>query len=44
VYVWDWPEDVAAKVIEWEQLGVERAFLTFWHPFDALGKALELMG
>src|SRR5919198_4169415 len=39
VYVWDWPEDIAEKLTAWEELGVERAFLTFWHPFDGLGGA-----
>jgi alkanesulfonate monooxygenase SsuD/methylene tetrahydromethanopterin reductase-like flavin-dependent oxidoreductase (luciferase family) len=43
VYVWDWPEDIAGALTTWEQLGVERAFLTFWHPFDTLASAIELL-
>jgi len=43
VYVWDWPEDLAGKLAAWEQLGVERTFLTFWHPFDTLGNAVALL-
>ena len=43
LYVWDWPEAIAEKLAAWEQLGVERAFLTFWHPFDGLAGAVKLM-
>ena len=43
VYVWDWPEDIAGKLTAWEQLGVVRTFLTFWHPFDSLARAVEFM-
>jgi len=43
VYVWDWPEDIAGALAGWEQLGVERAFLTFWHPFDTLAHAADLI-
>lgn len=42
-YVWDWPEHIAEKLAAWEQLGVERTFLTFWHPFDSLAQAVALM-
>ena len=41
VYVWDWPEEIARALTVWEQLGVERAFLTFWHPFDALARGVD---
>jgi hypothetical protein len=34
VFVWDWPEDIAGKLAAWAKLGVQRTFLTFWHPFD----------
>jgi len=43
VYVWDWPENIAEKLATWEKLGVERTFLTFWHPFDQLAHAVRLM-
>jgi alkanesulfonate monooxygenase SsuD/methylene tetrahydromethanopterin reductase-like flavin-dependent oxidoreductase (luciferase family) len=43
VYVWDWPEDIAGKLAAWEQLGVERVFLTFWYPFDTLRCAVDLL-
>ena len=43
VFVWDWLEDIADKLSAWEQLGVERTFLTFWHPFDTLPRAVDLM-
>ena len=43
VYVWDWPGDIAGKLSAWEQLGVERTFLTFWHPFDTLQHAVDLL-
>jgi alkanesulfonate monooxygenase SsuD/methylene tetrahydromethanopterin reductase-like flavin-dependent oxidoreductase (luciferase family) len=39
VYVWDWREDVEEKLREWEQLGVERTFVTFWEPFEKLEQA-----
>ncbi len=42
-YVWDWPKDIAEALATWEQLGVERTFLTFWHPFDTLGSAVDLL-
>lgn len=38
VYVWDWPEQIEERLAAWEQLGVERAFLTFWHPFEQLDR------
>lgn len=38
VFVWDWLEDIPAKLAAWEQLGAERTFLTFWHPFDKLAE------
>jgi len=43
VYVWDWPEDIAASLAAWEQLGVERTFLTFWHPFDGIESAVKYL-
>jgi alkanesulfonate monooxygenase SsuD/methylene tetrahydromethanopterin reductase-like flavin-dependent oxidoreductase (luciferase family) len=43
VYVWDWPEEIARALSTWEQLGVERAFLTFWHPFDTLARAIDFL-
>jgi len=43
VFVWDWPEDIEEKLAIWEQLGVERTFLTFWHPFDSLARAINWM-
>jgi alkanesulfonate monooxygenase SsuD/methylene tetrahydromethanopterin reductase-like flavin-dependent oxidoreductase (luciferase family) len=36
-------EAQAWGLTRWEQLGVERAFLTFWHPFDTLARAIELL-
>ena len=43
VHVWDWPENIAEKLATWEKLGVERTFLTFWHPFDQLAHAVRFM-
>ena len=43
VFVWDWPEDIAGMLAAWEQLGVQRTFLTFWHPFDLLAHATKFM-
>jgi alkanesulfonate monooxygenase SsuD/methylene tetrahydromethanopterin reductase-like flavin-dependent oxidoreductase (luciferase family) len=43
VYVWDWFEDIKEKMIAWEQLGVERTFITFWHPFDKLALMADLL-
>ncbi len=41
---WDLPEeDIAAKLATWEQLGVERTFLTFWPPFDKIPTAVKYM-
>ncbi len=42
-YVWDWPENITEKLVLWEGLGVERTFLTFWHPFDKLTLATQFM-
>ena len=41
VFVWDWLEDIAEKLDAWEQMGVERTFVTFWHPFDTLERGVE---
>lgn len=41
VFVWDWMVNIADKLAVWEQMGVERTFVTFWHPFDALERAVE---
>ncbi|HTK06254.1 MAG TPA: LLM class flavin-dependent oxidoreductase [Ktedonobacteraceae bacterium] len=43
VYVWDWRADIAEKLKEWEQLGVERTFVTFWEPFAQLEQAAHWM-
>ncbi|HET7037881.1 MAG TPA: LLM class flavin-dependent oxidoreductase [Thermomicrobiaceae bacterium] len=42
-YVWDWPDDIASALARWERQGVERVFLTFWHPFDTLAAAVQMM-
>ena len=34
VFVWDWPDNIANKLQEWEQLGIERTFLTFFGPVN----------
>lgn len=41
IFVWDWPDDLPAKLAVWKQLGVVRIFLTFWHPFEKLEQAAE---
>jgi alkanesulfonate monooxygenase SsuD/methylene tetrahydromethanopterin reductase-like flavin-dependent oxidoreductase (luciferase family) len=39
---WDLSEeDIAARLATWEQLGVERTFLTFWPPFDKIPAAVK---
>lgn len=43
IFVWDWLEDVAERLSGWEQLGIERVFLTFWHPFDKLTQIARLI-
>jgi alkanesulfonate monooxygenase SsuD/methylene tetrahydromethanopterin reductase-like flavin-dependent oxidoreductase (luciferase family) len=43
IFVWDWPNDIPAKLATWEQLGVARTFLTFWHPFEKLERAAECL-
>jgi len=40
-FVWEWREDIAEKLKEWEQLGVARTFVTFWHPFETLVQAVN---
>jgi alkanesulfonate monooxygenase SsuD/methylene tetrahydromethanopterin reductase-like flavin-dependent oxidoreductase (luciferase family) len=40
-FVWEWREDIEEKLKEWEQLGVERAFVTFWEPFEKLDRAMH---
>lgn len=44
VYVWDWPDDVEARLRTWAELGAERVFLTFWPPFDKLEAIAALAG
>ena len=41
VFVWEWPDDLPIKLAVWEQLGVVRTFLTFWHPFEKLEQAAQ---
>jgi alkanesulfonate monooxygenase SsuD/methylene tetrahydromethanopterin reductase-like flavin-dependent oxidoreductase (luciferase family) len=36
VYAWDWPEGVEQKLVQWDEMGVERVFLTFWPPYDTI--------
>ncbi len=43
VFVWNWRENIEEKLKEWEQLGVERTFVTFWEPFDKLEQAVHWM-
>lgn len=43
VYVWDWLEDIPSKLSTWEQLGVERTFLTLWHPFDKITEVVKFL-
>lgn len=38
-FVWEWREDIEEKLKEWEQIGVERTFVTFWEPFEQLERA-----
>ncbi len=42
-FVWDWLDDLPTKLAEWEQLGVDRTILTFWHPFEQLEQVARLM-
>ena len=42
-FVWEWREDIKEKLKEWEQLGVERTFVTFWEPFEKLEQAANWM-
>jgi alkanesulfonate monooxygenase SsuD/methylene tetrahydromethanopterin reductase-like flavin-dependent oxidoreductase (luciferase family) len=42
-FVWEWQEDIAEKLKAWEQLGVERTFVTFWEPFEKLAQAVDWM-
>lgn len=42
-FTWDWREDIEEKLKEWEQLGVERTFITFWEPFEKLKQAVNWM-
>lgn len=43
VFVWDWLDDVEKKLSAWEELGVARTFVTFWHPFDKLAEVAKLL-
>lgn len=43
VFLWDWPEDVSACLSTWEKQGIERLFLTFWHPFEQLTQVAQLI-
>lgn len=42
VYVWDWPDDIAARLAAWAEMGVGRVFLTVWPPFDRIAEAAAL--
>lgn len=42
-FVWKWRENVEDLLQMWEQLGVERAFVTLWDPFDQLERAIHWM-
>lgn len=33
VFVWDWLDDIVEKARAWEQQGIDRVFVTCWHPF-----------
>ncbi len=41
VFVWKWRENIEEKLKEWEQLGVDRTFVTFWEPFEKLERAVK---
>ncbi len=41
VFAWNWRENIEEKLKEWEQLGVERTFVTFWEPFEQLERAVK---
>jgi len=43
IFVWDWVENIADRLSAWEQLGAERVYLTFWHPFEKLEQIARLM-
>ncbi|GAC1391276.1 MAG: hypothetical protein NVSMB38_11290 [Ktedonobacteraceae bacterium] len=43
VYVWDWLEDISTKLAAWEQLGVDRTFITVWHPFDKIPEMVKFL-
>lgn len=42
-FVWDWPEDIVGALKTWEQLGADRTYVTFWHPFDTITQAIDWM-
>jgi alkanesulfonate monooxygenase SsuD/methylene tetrahydromethanopterin reductase-like flavin-dependent oxidoreductase (luciferase family) len=42
-FVWEWRDDIEEKLKEWQQLGVERTFVTFWEPFERLESAVNWM-
>lgn len=42
-FVWDWLDDIPSKLVEWEQSGVDRTILTFWHPFEQLEQVSPLL-
>ncbi len=41
LFVWEWRDDIEEKLKEWEQLGIERTFVTFWEPFEKLDHAVN---
>lgn len=43
VYVWDWPDNIKARLAAWEAMGVERTFLTIWDPFASLADMVSLL-
>lgn len=41
VFVWERLKDTATQLAAWEQLGIERTFITFWHPFDNIAECIK---
>lgn len=42
-FVWDWLDDIAERLARWEQMGVDRTIVTFWHPFAQLEQLAPLL-
>jgi len=40
-FVWEWQEDIEARLKRWEQLRVQKTFVALWKPFEHLERVAQ---